>query len=272
MNNLRDNISSHTFLKDFELVWNSDFSGNRGLHKFECYCLYSFIRTYKPRRIVEMSPDEGFSTFVMISAILDEKYGEDMDFFRSYDLKYKFCKEAEEKIQGADFFNFFEGDASKNISLKKGELDFFFIDSDHSRSFAEWYSNFLDSSKYFFIHDIDPSEEYHKKFRPDDQNFYCGGEPIVIYNFLRGLGFEYSGDRVSYTTEFYPASQIGEYNSRWDHKNINFKEKIFWSALEQMDLRYSDNLPDETFRIYKSSSSNEYFFGSSQSLFFETIK
>ena len=132
---LKSNLLEKKLIEDFERLWESPFSGNRGLHKFECYCLYSFIRTYKPVKIVEMSPDEGFSTFVMLSAILDEGYK--IDFFKSYDLQNKLKRETLEKIQNFPSFSFFEGDASQIISFNEDHIDFFFIDSLGTFTFEE---------------------------------------------------------------------------------------------------------------------------------------
>jgi hypothetical protein len=216
-----------------------------------------------------MSPDEGFSTFIMLNAILDEGYGDEIDFFKSYDLQNKLRPETLDKISNFNFFTFFGGDASKNISFDDNGIDFFFIDSDHSKSFAEWYVDLLPSVKYFFVHDIDPSEEYHIKFRPDNQNVYCGGEPLVIYNLLRNLGFEYLEKKISYLSEYYPETQLGEYKSIWTHQDPEKKSKIFWSSLEQVN--FYETLPQvkNRFKIYNSPITGNQFFASNQSLFVE---
>lgn len=276
---LKNSVFNLDFFEDFKKLWASSFSGDRGLNTFEAYCLYLFIRKYKPRRIKEMSPNNGFSTFVMIQAILDEGYENEIEIFDSYDLSYLFCYEAEEKISKIGAFNFFKGDAKDTFKLNE-KIDFFFIDSDHSKNFSEWYINFLNFSDFIFIHDINPSEEYHLKFRGDHtENPYCGGEPLTVYRFLRERGYEYSKNKTFYPRDFVSSIEEGKYFAEWisvdnDDKNC---EKIFWSLLNQIyflekktEIRGYFTLPKETI----NSEYNQrlgYLFGPSQSLFFQNF-
>ena len=274
---LKDSVYSLEFFEDFKILWSSPFSGDRGLNMFEAYCLYSFIRKYKPKKIKEMSPNNGFSTFVMSQAILDEGYENELEMFDSYDLSNGFCSEAIEKYSKLKVFKFFGGDAKHTLELSE-KVDFFFVDSDHSKSFAEWYINLFQFANFIFVHDINPSEEYHLKYRgADDENKHVGGEPLVVYNFLRQMGYEYdySQNKTFYSKEFVSKIEEGEYLATWtsvDNEDKNC-EKIFWSLLNQ--INFFEEKPNiiESF-IVPNTSENlqlEYKFKSSQSLFFQNF-
>ena len=236
MNLLKEKIKNKEYLNEF-LNTTADFSGNRGLSQFSAYCLYSFIRTYKPKKIIEMSPNYGWSTKIMLSAIRDENY--EIDFFHSYDLKLLLAPDLIKFVKQFKQFKFFEGDAKANLKLNE-EIDFFFIDSDHSLEFANWYLPFLDKTKSFFVDDIDPSEEYHKKFRPDNSNVHCGGEPLVIYNWLREKGYRLKQDKLNYIEKklTYSENESGEFACYWNHDELKENEKLFWNHLEQLNYSY----------------------------------
>jgi hypothetical protein len=276
---LKESVFDLEFFENFKNLWKSPFSGDKGLNMFEAYCLYSFIRKYKPKRIKEMSPNNGFSTFVMSQAILDEGYENNIEIFDSYDLGDFFCSEAKEKSSKIKVFRFFQGDAKNNLQLSE-RIDFFFVDSDHSKRFAEWYVGLLESSDFIFVHDINPSEDYHLKFRGyNHEDPYCGGEPLVIYNFLRSKGYEYSSseNKTFYPRDIVSENEEGEYVSMWesignDDKNC---EKIFWSLLNQIDfLKENKSVVDDFIlpgRKNLALMPNQSLIGLSQSLFFQNV-
>jgi hypothetical protein len=280
MKTLKDSVFRLEHFGDFKLLWGSSFSGDRGLHMFEAYCLYLFIRKYKPKRIKEMSPNQGFSTFIMSQAIMDEGYCDDLEMFDSYDLEYKFCREASEKSSKLKVFNFFAGDARENLKLDE-RIDFFFIDSDHSKSFAKWYIDKFHFADFIFVHDINPSEEYHLKYRGgNEENKYSGGEPLVVYDFLRGKGYDYDyvQNKTFYSKEIVSKIEEGEYLAKWisiDNKDKNC-ERIFWSLLNQIDFFEKNPNVVEFFILPNMNLSSNLNYGSiaigpSQSLFFENF-
>jgi len=280
MKTLKDSLFSLELFEDFKILWSSHFSGDRGLNMFEAYSLYSFIRKYKPKKIKEMSPNNGFSTFVMSQAILDEGYESELEMFDSYDLKDMFCEEAREKFSKLKVFNFFGGDAKETLNLSE-KIDFFFVDSDHSKSFAEWYINLFEFADFIFVHDINPSEEYHLKYRGEHtENKNCGGEPLVIYNFLKqkGYDYDYSHNKTFYSKNFVSQIEEGEYLTKWISVSNSDKncEKIFWSFLNQINFFEEKPNMVESFIIPNTAEAlqKEYGFkviGPSQSLFFQNF-
>ena len=278
MKKLKNSVFSLEFFEDFKTLWSSPFSGDKGLNMFEAYSLYSFIRKYKPKKIKEMSPNNGFSTFVMSQAILDEGYENELEIFDSYDLIEQFCSEASEKSSKLKVFKFFGGDAKNTLELSE-KVDFFFVDSDHSKSFAEWYINLFKFADFIFVHDINPSEEYHLKYRgADDENKHSGGEPLVVYNFLRQMGYEYdySQDKTFYPKEFVSQIEEGEYSATWtsvDNEDKNC-EKIFWSLLNQINFFEENPNMVEYFifpRLNKVLQPDQGLIGPSQSLIFQNF-
>ena len=276
---LKESVFKLEFFENFKNLWKSPFSGDRGLNMFEAYCLYSFIRKYKPKKIKEMSPNNGFSTFIMSQAILDEGYENDLEMFDSYDLEDFFCTEAKGKSSRIKVFRFFQGDAKNSLRLSE-KIDFFFVDSDHSKSFAEWYVGLLEFSNFIFVHDINPSEDYHLKFRGHNhEDPYSGGEPLIVYNFLRQKGYEYnsSDNKIFYPKEIVSEIEEGEYVARWESlKNKDLEcEKIFWSLLNQIDFIEKNKVIAEEF-IYPMRKNtillpNQSLIGPSQSLFFQNF-
>jgi hypothetical protein len=275
MEDLRNVIKKNIFLSDFEKIWNKPFSGNKGLNKFETYCLYCFIRVYKPKKIKEMSPNDGFSTYIMCNAIIDENFSEEIVFFHSYDIQNTFCSEAITEYGKIKNFQFFLGDAKTTLSINEN-IDFFFIDSNHSKIFAKWYLQFLNYPNFIFVHDINPSAEYSTKFRSSDlENVYSGGEPFVVYDFLKYKGYKQKENKVYLPKEFVSNNESGFYNMEWEcEKDLDCKN-IFWSLNEQIKFLFNDsNQYRENFLLEKSNytlRNPEVLFGPSQSLFIKNI-
>lgn len=148
---------------------------------FEAEVLYSLVRHIKPKRIVEMSPARGFTSLLMINAC--EKNDNQASIY-SYDL--------DDMSQGLDrggavFRQLIIGDVKDTLDpedLKR--TDFLFIDSDHSREFAEWYCKNLikelRKDTLIWIHDWNGYDT--KKDEQAKVKEYCSGprqlcEPII---------------------------------------------------------------------------------------------
>ena len=121
--------------------------------------LYNFIRVLKPKKLVEFSPCNGYTTCIMASALKCE--GVLPDSFETYELDESCANSTEQNL----YFNDFEyvkvvcGDvmcAMDLESLKK--CDFLFIDSNHDKEFAQRYvDSFFPLVRigcYVAVHDI----------------------------------------------------------------------------------------------------------------------
>ena len=127
-----------------------------GFHQIERTFLYSTIRSLKCKNILEISPDKGLTTHIIIGALA--KNNEKAKLL-SYDVhnqsQYldqswsKDCLVERTLITGS-------AQNTVNISDVK-KCDFLFIDSDHSYAFGKWYSQniipHLAQGTLIFVHD-----------------------------------------------------------------------------------------------------------------------
>ena len=123
-------------------------------HPFESTMLYSLMRLIKPKKIIEMSPDKGLTTKIMIDACNKNKIRCKIYSFDVHDASIDLDEDTEEMV----FRKLIIGDAKETLTdeyLKN--CDFMFIDSDHSAEFATWYcDNILPKLKrgvLIWIHD-----------------------------------------------------------------------------------------------------------------------
>ena len=256
-NILLQQVQDKKYYNDFIEYYNT-FKYNKGLCFFTSYILYLFIREYKPKKIVEMSPDKGWSSFIMINAIKDEKYN--IEYFKSYDIRNSINNEYIELFNNIlnDKYKFIIGDAKKTLNINEN-IDLFFIDSDHSYSFALWYKQFLNFAKYIFVDDINPSIEYQDKFRTPSignkknnmENVHCGGEPYVIYNYLKENNYKILEKEIEYFGKFFGDNEIGLYKSIWEKNKSS--EDIIWFSTENQELY--KNI-DGTYNSSKKHASN----------------
>ena len=96
------------------------------------------IRDKNPKVVLEMSPNTGWSTTWILSALRDNQQGGQL---WSYDLHETSTKLVPSKL-GEGRWHFVLGDAKETI-LTAPEFDYLFIDSDHSAPFARWYAETL---------------------------------------------------------------------------------------------------------------------------------
>lgn len=116
----------------FRSLLNASF--NRMFDTFETEMLYSVTRGLKPKKIIEIGPNNGFTSSIMIRAI---KANNTPCQLISFDL-----------IDNSKNLDFEEtqisrklivGDARDFISEYLENVDFLFIDADHRYPFGEWY-------------------------------------------------------------------------------------------------------------------------------------
>jgi predicted O-methyltransferase YrrM len=132
------------------------------LDDLEAEITYLLIRERRPRVIVEMSPNAGWSTTWILSALRDNGDG---GHLWSYDLHPTSTKFVPRDLAKGRW-HFVEGDAHRTIP-KAPDFDYLFVDSDHSREFARWYTAALfprvKPGTIVSVHDVfhraEPSEE-----------------------------------------------------------------------------------------------------------------
>src|SRR5437867_2379561 len=104
------------------------------LDDLEAEITYLLIRDRNPKVVVEMSPNTGWSTTWILSALRDNETGGQL---WSYDLHETSTKLIPKHLAN-NRWHFVLGDAKETV-VKAPEFDYLFVDSDHSEEFAEWY-------------------------------------------------------------------------------------------------------------------------------------
>jgi len=115
--------------EEIELVGNA-------FNVFESEVLYSMIRLVKPKFIVEMSPDKGFTTNIILKACNKNRNKCEIYSFDLHAGSKRFDVET-----GKVTRTLIEGSAEEQLKDHYIEnCDFMFIDSEHTYSFGQWYS------------------------------------------------------------------------------------------------------------------------------------
>lgn len=100
----------------------------------EAEITYLLVRAYRPRTIVEIAPDRGWSTTWLLSAVRDNQAGH----VYSYDL-YDYSKRAVPNELAQSRWTLTLGDVTQPPDRLPGTIDYLFLDGPHSAPFAEWY-------------------------------------------------------------------------------------------------------------------------------------
>ena len=108
------------------------------LDDLEAEITYLFIRDRKPQTVIEMSPNTGWSTTWILSALRDNQQGGQL---WSYDIHDTSTKLVPPQLADGRW-HFVLGDARETIRSAP-DFDYLFIDSDHSAPFAKWYVDAL---------------------------------------------------------------------------------------------------------------------------------
>ena len=108
------------------------------LDDLEAEITYLLIRDRDPKLIVEMSPNTGWSTTWILSALRDN--GNNGQLW-SYDLHDTATRLVPAHLAEGRW-HFVLGDARQTIP-QAPDFDYLFVDSDHSASFARWYCEVL---------------------------------------------------------------------------------------------------------------------------------
>ena len=184
----------------------------------ECELLYMFVRALRPKSVVEFSPYQGWSTTWLLEAMNRNGVGDCV----AYDL----VSDSREKLHELDIdcsrWRLVVDDVTKHYSSFDYDLiDFIFIDSDHSREFAEKYvaEVLIPAKKYcseedkntlVFIHDI-----LHTTWE-------CG-EQQVIKDFL-------SKNNITYITASEMGSSREQINKIRNKLGLD-KQQIQWAEV-----------------------------------------
>jgi predicted O-methyltransferase YrrM len=104
------------------------------LDDIEAEATYLFLRELRPRSVVEISPDRGWSTTWILAALRDNGIGR----LYSYDLFDHSTRNIPRDLsQGR--WTFMQGDVTRGIDRLPEKIDYLFIDSSHTAEFARWY-------------------------------------------------------------------------------------------------------------------------------------
>ena len=102
--------------------------------------LFNFIKKIAPRKIMEFSPFNGFSTLTICGALTEINIRP--DFFETHEIDKENVRLTNFNLyeNNVDFVRVVEGDVFKTLDKEKlKEVDFLLIDSDHSGEFAARY-------------------------------------------------------------------------------------------------------------------------------------
>jgi len=126
--------------------------GHLQFYQTESEFLYSLVRMVKPKKIIEVSPDQGFTSVIMLEAL--EKNGIPTKL-HSFDVHTK--SQRHNRLEGYIQRELFVGDAKQTITDELvAEADFILVDSDHSYEFGKWYSTKFRNVKpgvFIMVHD-----------------------------------------------------------------------------------------------------------------------
>ncbi len=136
---------------------------NPQLDDIESEITYLLIRELKPKNIVEISPCGGWSSTWILNAIKDNGFGK----LYSYDIVDDSTKVIPKELS-KDRWVFTKGDIKKNLHKLPKEIDYVFMDAEHTDEFAKWYIEklfpFFGQGTIISVHDVfhmaDPNREY----------------------------------------------------------------------------------------------------------------
>ncbi len=151
---------------------------NPQLDRIEAEVTYLLIRETRPRKVVEFSPCGGWSSSWILNALIDNGDGGQL---WSFDLTDQATKVLPESLTRGRW-HFIQGDVKEHLDDFPPEFEYLFIDSDHSRPFAEWYIGALfpriQAGTVVSVHDV-----FHKK------NPSAEGEAVIAW--LEGRDLSY---------------------------------------------------------------------------------
>lgn len=103
------------------------------LDDLDCERTYLLLRAERPETVVEISPCGGWSSSWICNALRDNGHGRVLSFDVHDDSVRRLPRDLVDGIR-----EFHLGDVRQSQHLP-AQIDFLFMDSDHSAAFAEWY-------------------------------------------------------------------------------------------------------------------------------------
>jgi len=139
--------------------------------------LYNFIQKIKPEKVIEFSSCNGHSTVTIAKALLD--INKEPVFFETHELEQKYANNTDLLLYDydIDFVTVNQGDVLETMDRDKlKEVDFLFVDSDHSKEFTERYIEdffpLLKKGCWVGVHDM--------RFHPD----YLTDETSLVKSYI----------------------------------------------------------------------------------------
>jgi len=156
INNCEEEIILGAFEKYSKEILFSEIKSHKSyarmFHKFESEVLYSLVRNQKPKKILEMGCYHGQTSNILIKAILSN--GINCELISSDLLDYSKYMDYD---NGQTSRKLILGDSKITITKEIGEIDFLFIDSDHTYDFAKWYCDvvipLVKKGSFVMVHD-----------------------------------------------------------------------------------------------------------------------
>lgn len=177
---------------------------------FDSEMLYTLIRILKPKKIIEMSPDKGWTSEILIKA--SEDNNQKVNIY-SFDI-HNDSKELDRN--GKVSRKLIVGKAQETLTADFLDCDFMFIDSDHTYNFGLWYASEilpnLRKGTYIWIHDWPTYEAcgWNGHILDEKSAGQKWGEPLAVKTRFLGENIEtkHSEDKNSV--------------SIWDKRDITF--------------------------------------------------
>jgi len=140
--------------------------------------LYNFIQKIKPKKIMEIGSGKGCSTTIISKSLKD--LGQIPDYFDTHEINEEYVIDTKKSLNkyNIDFVNVKHGNVFDTMDREKlKDIDFLFVDSDHSKEFSERYINeffsLLKDGCWVGVHDM--------RFHPD----YVTDETILIQSYIK---------------------------------------------------------------------------------------
>ena len=135
---------------------------------FDCRMIYSIVREYKPKKIIDFAPREGRTTSCILSGLLlNIKENNDKIYYYVFEKDIQFLNKTKEYVNNYiiennldDKFNvvFNENIIDSPILEEINDIDLLFIDANHDYILAKWYVdnlfNKVSNKGIIHIHDI----------------------------------------------------------------------------------------------------------------------
>lgn len=166
----------------------------------ESQILYLLVRLTRPRLVLEISPSSGYSSGFILLALNRNGSGR----LRSFDLRPDVEARARANFAAAGIdtrrWTFYAGEARETVAAAaaaEDTIELLFMDSEHTRGFAEWYVGTLfpavPEGGLIHVHDVRPHGEQPR--HPCDE-----GEGEVVWSYLErhasGRDYRYISDIV----------------------------------------------------------------------------